>query len=189
MRWVKPPLGSRIQCDTHSCDQADDVAGSMFCLSGRFRLCQAPSQPSQPPHARAARRNVTSRKRSLRAEPASVRHPPEATALHLDPQLRCEQPQLGDPSDGWHPHNPPLRDKCDAAELSRICQVLLWTTCPNSRLIPFRADLWARPKGRQWPRAGKDPTHARRQHERLKCRKHHILSTLNSNVDAINIWK
>lgn len=36
---------------THSWDQTEDVAGSMFRLSSRVRLCLALSQPLQPPHA------------------------------------------------------------------------------------------------------------------------------------------
>lgn len=51
MHGVMRPFGSRIKYDTHSWDQTEDVAGSMFRLSSRFRLCLALSQPSQPPHA------------------------------------------------------------------------------------------------------------------------------------------
>ena len=48
---VMRPFGSRIKYDTHSWDQTEDVAGSMFRLSSSVRLCLALSQPSQPPHA------------------------------------------------------------------------------------------------------------------------------------------
>lgn len=51
MHGVMRPFGSRIKYDTHSWDQTEDVAGSMFRLSSRVRLCLALSQPSQPPHA------------------------------------------------------------------------------------------------------------------------------------------
>lgn len=51
MHGVMCPFGSRIKYDTHSWDQTEDVAGSMFRLSRRVRLSLALSQSSQPPHA------------------------------------------------------------------------------------------------------------------------------------------
>lgn len=51
MHGVMRPFGSRIKYDTHSWDQTEDVAGSVFCLSSRVHLCLALGQPSRPPHA------------------------------------------------------------------------------------------------------------------------------------------
>lgn len=51
MIFVMRPFGSTIKYDTHSWDQTEDVAGSMFRLSSRVRLRLALSQTSQPPHA------------------------------------------------------------------------------------------------------------------------------------------
>ncbi|KAK7896069.1 hypothetical protein WMY93_021394 [Mugilogobius chulae] len=83
------PFGPRIKDDTHSWDQNEDVARSVFRLSSRVCLCLALSQPSLPPHASAACCNVTSHKHFPQAQLTSdSRLYPSTSASTLSPTTR-----------------------------------------------------------------------------------------------------
>lgn len=87
MRWVKPPLGSRIQSDTHSCDQADDVGWEHVLLvwqvsssSGPEPALAASTRPSCPPRRHIAQTFPPSRARISQTPSWSYSPPPRPSA-------------------------------------------------------------------------------------------------------------
>lgn len=117
MHRVMRPFGSRIKYDTHSWDQTEDVAGSVFRLSSRVRPRLALSQPSQPP--RAELHVATSHHTNISPKPgfASDRHSPTATSIHLEPQPTPCHPLCRTSIPHKHnPENPPFKVALSATE-------------------------------------------------------------------------
>lgn len=132
------PLCPGLQCDTHSCDQAEDVAGSLFCLSGRFSSESGPrARPWQRP--RAERPAATSHRADV--PPRARRHRPDAL-----PRLHPFTSTLGGDvnSRSWR-----------IPQTDRILTIL-----PSERSEPWHP-------GPSWASSVKSsgPTRARRQNE------------------------
>lgn len=130
------PFGSRIKYDTRSWDQAEDVAGSMFRLSSRVRLCLALSQPAQPPHAElhaatSHHTNISQKLGShqtdalLKLYPSTSSHSPRLVIHYVHSCLtRISQTNiiLKIPLHCGIKYD---RDILDPVELSRTCRFLL----------------------------------------------------------------
>ncbi len=126
MHEVMRPFGSRIKHDTHSWDQTEDVAGSMFRLSSRVRLRLALSQPSQPPHAQlhaamSHHTNITPTPSSHQSDALLKLYP--STSTHSPRRCHPWYAQLAqeDPSDKQKSENPQSNVALSTTETSWTC--------------------------------------------------------------------
>lgn len=125
MHGVMRPFGSRIKYDTHSWDQTEDVAASMFRLSSRVRLRLALSQPSQPPNmpSRSPQCHITQTLPLSRVHISQT--DPEAISIHLNPKptpchpLCTQLPARGSLRQTDLRQNPPSNAVLSATETPR----------------------------------------------------------------------
>lgn len=112
LRGLMCPFGSGSRHDTHSWDQTEDVAASVFRLSSRFRPHLALSQPSQPPHAEplatmSHHTNISPQPSSHQSDALRKLHPSTSNPWLLPCHPLCTQLHREDPSDKQSLVNPP----------------------------------------------------------------------------------